>query len=56
MDIPHMLLEVKITTEALGADTTLVRLRVGVRVHVELEVVDLVEGLVANVALVLFCA
>ena len=50
VDIPHVLLQVEVAAEALGAHATLIGLEVGVRVHVELEVVDLVEGLAAHAA------
>ena len=49
-----MLLEVKVPAEALGADGARERLLVVVCVHVEGEVVHLVERLVADRALVLF--
>ncbi len=56
VDIPHVLLQVEVAAEALGAHATLIGLEVGVRVHVELEVVDLVEGLAAHAARVLLGA
>ena len=52
VQLPHVLLQVKVPAEALGADLARVRLLVVVRVHVEGQIVDLVEGLVADVALV----
>lgn len=52
VQLPHMFLQVKVATEALGADLARVRLLVVVRVHVEGQVVHLMEGLVADIALV----
>lgn len=52
MQLPHVLLQIEVAAEALGADLARVRLLVVVRVHVEGQVVDLVEGLVADIALV----
>lgn len=57
VQLPHVLLQIEVPAESLGADAAGVGLLVVVRVHVEGEVVDLVEGLVADVALVgLFAA
>lgn len=52
MQLPHVLLEVEVPAKALAADLAGERFLVVVRVHVEGQVVDLMEGLVANVALV----
>lgn len=52
VQLTHVFLEIKVTTEALSARLARVRLLVVVRVHVKGEVVYLVEGLVANGALV----
>lgn len=52
VQFPHVLLEVEVPAEALAADGTLEGLFVVVGVHVEGEVVDLMEGLVAHVAFV----
>ena len=49
-----MLLEVKISTESLLTDAARVGLPLVVRVHVKCQVVDLMEGLVADFALELF--
>lgn len=47
-----MLLQVEIAAESLGTDLAYVGLRRVVRVHVEREIVGVVEGLVAYWALV----
>lgn len=52
MQLPHVLLEIEVPAEALTADLAGERLLVVVRVHVKSEIVDLVEGFVADVALV----
>jgi len=54
--ISHVLFQVEITTESFGTRATLIRLTVRVSVHVKFQVVDLVEGLGAYGALVLFTA
>lgn len=52
VQLPHVLLEVEVPTEALAADLARERLFVVVRVHVKRQIVDLVERLVTDVALV----
>lgn len=52
MQLPHVLLEVEIPAKALAADLAGERLLVVVRVHVEGQIVDLMERLVADAALV----
>jgi len=47
-----MLLEIKVPAESLGTNPTSIRFLVVVRMHVEGEVVHLMEGLVADAALV----
>ena len=56
MQLAHVLLQVKVATEALGTDPARVWLFVVVRVHVERQVVDLVKRLVTDLALVLLLA
>jgi len=53
VQLPDVFLQVKVAAEALSAGATGEGLLVVVRVHVEGEVVDLVEGFVADGALVL---
>ena len=53
MQLPDVFLQVKVAAEALAAGVAGEGLLVIVRVHVEGQVVDLVEGLVADGALVL---
>lgn len=52
VQLAHVLLQIEVAAESLGADATRVGLLVVVRVHVEGEIVDLMERLVADVALV----
>ena len=54
VQLPDVLLQVEVAAEAFAAGGAGEGLLVVVRVHVEGEVVDLVEGLVADGALVLF--
>lgn len=51
-----MFLEVEVATESFGADSTRVWLLLVVGVHVERQVVHLMECLVADLALVLLFA
>lgn len=53
VQLPDVFLQVKVAAEALAAGVAGEGLLVIVRVHVECQVVDLVEGLVADGALVL---
>ena len=53
MEFSHVFLEVKVPAEALPTDVTGEGLLVVVGVHVEGQVVDLMEGLVTNVTFVL---
>lgn len=53
MQLPDVLLQVKVAAEAFPAGGAGEGLLVVVRVHVEGQIVDLVEGLVADGALVL---
>lgn len=50
--LPHVLLEVEIPAEPFSAHFARVWLLVVVRVHMESQIIHLVEGLVANAALV----
>lgn len=54
MQLPHVLLEVKVSAKALATDLTGERLLVIVRMHVEGQIVDLMKRFVADVALVRF--
>lgn len=54
--LPRVLLQVEVTTEALGAYVAREGLAVVVRVHVERQVVHLVEGFAAQRAFVRFLA
>lgn len=54
VEFAHVLLEVKVSTESLLADGARVGFPLVVRVHVKGQIVDLVEGLVADLALELF--
>lgn len=51
-----MLFEIKIATESFGADLTGEWLLVVVGVHVEGEIIDLMEGFIADRALICFIA
>lgn len=52
VELPHVLLQVEVPAEALAAYLAGERFLVVVRVHMESEIVDLVECLIADVALV----
>lgn len=52
MQLPHMFLQVEIPAKALAANFTGERFFVVMRVHVKSEIIDLMERLVADVALI----
>lgn len=52
VQLSHVLLQVEVSAEALGADFALKRLLVVVGVHVERQVVDLMERLLTDLTLV----
>lgn len=54
MQLSHVFLQIEIPTESFGAYFARVGFLVIVGMHVECEIVDLVEGFVANVTLVCF--
>lgn len=54
MQFPNVFFKIKVPAETLSACRTGERLLVVVRVHVKCEVVHLVEGFVADIALELF--
>ncbi len=54
VQFPNVFLKIKVPAETLAACRTGERLLVVVRVHVKCEVVHLVEGFVADIALELF--
>lgn len=54
MQLPDVLLQVEVAAEAFATSGAGEGLLVVVRVHVEGQIVDLVEGLIADGALVLF--
>lgn len=52
MQFPNVLLQIEIAAESFGTNPTCEWLFIVVRVHVEGEIVDLMKGLLANVAFV----
>lgn len=52
VQLPHVLLQIKVSAESLRTNLALKRFLVIVRVHVERQIVDLMERLVADLTLV----
>ena len=56
VDVSDVFFQIEIAAKALGAHATLIGLEIGVRVHVKLEIVNLMKRLGAYGALVLLVA